>query len=363
MSLESQAVNFGSRVLWPVGCPKPKEGVRDVNKYVHNWLSEGKNNFFSRRNTGTYASAGITLASIAAFFKSDGKAKKALFGILGGIGLAATTFFNECCYGSKSMNFIYNKFLLWPKKKMKGTPEEAGINNYDKVELPVGEKDKIKGIYVPSKENPSTKKTILYLSGRKHNVSWCYDSIKTLSEKTGANILCVDYRGFGESTGNADFDNTMEDVLAMYDHLVQERGLDGEDITVIGHSLGGAYATKLAKERKVNALVRASTISNTVDVSKDNTPRFIHKLLDMILEERFDSEQDIAGVQTEKVLTIHTEDDKIVPVERARKLHEKFEHAEFMLVPGDHNNYAKNLGDKEIAKLKELIFNGSLVGA
>jgi abhydrolase domain-containing protein 12 len=70
----------------------------------------------------------------------------------------------------------------------------------------------------------------------------CY---KVFSSRLGANVLAIDYRGFGDSEGVPSESGLAKDAQAAWDWLIFN-GANPEDILIVGHSLGTAVAAKLA---------------------------------------------------------------------------------------------------------------------
>jgi len=66
----------------------------------------------------------------------------------------------------------------------------------------------------------------------------------TFSSRLRANILAIDYRGFGDSTGTPTEEGTIQDAIAAFDWLVSN-GADPKDVLVVGHSLGAAIAAQM----------------------------------------------------------------------------------------------------------------------
>ncbi|CDJ46659.1 hypothetical protein, conserved [Eimeria brunetti] len=65
----------------------------------------------------------------------------------------------------------------------------------------------------------------------------------------GANILLVDYRGFGRSEGSPTEEGVYLDADAALDFILDNKVVNNKDIFVLGHSLGGAVAVDLASRR------------------------------------------------------------------------------------------------------------------
>ena len=59
-------------------------------------------------------------------------------------------------------------------------------------------------------------------------------------------MLAIDYRGFGDSTGQPDEPGVELDAHTAFQWLI-ENGAKPQDILIVGHSLGTSIASKLAK--------------------------------------------------------------------------------------------------------------------
>ena len=66
------------------------------------------------------------------------------------------------------------------------------------------------------------------------------------SSRLQANIIAIDYRGFGDSTGIPTEDGVEIDAYTAWKWIL-EQGAKQEDVLVIGHSLGTNIATRLGK--------------------------------------------------------------------------------------------------------------------
>jgi abhydrolase domain-containing protein 12 len=111
-------------------------------------------------------------------------------------------------------------------------------------------------ISIPSTQRDShipaalqTRPTILYFHGNAASRAAPYRVRKysDFSSRLGANILVIDYRGFGDSAGKPSQDGLACDARAAWDWLI-EMGAKSEDVLVVGHSLGTAVAARLAAE-------------------------------------------------------------------------------------------------------------------
>jgi abhydrolase domain-containing protein 12 len=69
----------------------------------------------------------------------------------------------------------------------------------------------------------------------------------TLSSRLNANVLVIDYRGFGNSEGTPSERGLQIDARTAWDWLI-ENGAKWEDITIVGQSLGTGVSAGLAVE-------------------------------------------------------------------------------------------------------------------
>lgn len=89
--------------------------------------------------------------------------------------------------------------------------------------------------------------TILFLHGNTATRAF-YVRVRQYTGFTSrirANVLAIDYRGFGDSAGTPTEDGLMVDSRAAWDWLV-DNGARPEDILIVGHSLGTAVASMLS---------------------------------------------------------------------------------------------------------------------
>lgn len=95
---------------------------------------------------------------------------------------------------------------------------------------------------------PESQKWIVYFSGVHGNYETYYNSLCEMSKSTGANILCVNYRGIGRSEGSATCsDDVIKDARASLNVLLSQ-GVLPKNALLYGHSFGGALAAAIAKE-------------------------------------------------------------------------------------------------------------------
>jgi len=158
---------------------------------------------------------------------------------------------------------------------------------------------------------------VLVCHGNAGTIADRLDTIAILHD-LGANVFIFDYRGYGESDGRPSEAGTYRDARAAWDHLVETRGIDADQVVLLGRSLGGAVAVELATRVTPAGLILESTFTTMGDLGARVYPLLPVKLLSRI---RYDSRARIADVDVPK-LFLHSPDDDVVPVELGRRLFE-----------------------------------------
>jgi fermentation-respiration switch protein FrsA (DUF1100 family) len=132
----------------------------------------------------------------------------------------------------------------------------------------------------------------------------------------GLNVLAVDYRGFGHSTGVASEQHIYEDADAAYQALIR-RGIAPARIILWGHSLGSAPAVELATRHPAAALVLFGAFTSIPDVAAATYPYLPVRWVAGI---HMDSLQRIRDVHI-PVIIAHSEQDTVVPFQEGMQLY------------------------------------------
>jgi pimeloyl-ACP methyl ester carboxylesterase len=168
----------------------------------------------------------------------------------------------------------------------------------------------------------------------------------------GLNVFLFDYRGYGMSSGTPSEEQTYEDASAAWRYLIDIRGIPESDIIILGRSMGGPIAAKLAKDHNPVLVILESTFTSIPDIGKSRFPIFPTKLLVKIHYPTIDYIKEIQA----PILIVHSRDDEIVPYWMGEML---FENAnspkEFVALSGGHNETYFECIDKYKANLERAI--------
>jgi alpha-beta hydrolase superfamily lysophospholipase len=229
-------------------------------------------------------------------------------------------------------NPLLNSFIFFPRPDPGYPPPPGSEDLHIEVEA---------GVRVAARYHPAAPHlpTILYFHGNGEIVA-DYDSVAPYYHSAGASFVCVDYRGYGRSTGQPSVRGLIADAHRVLDavqaHLQQRR--HSGPLVVMGRSLGSAPAIELAANgpREIAGLILESGFANTFDLLEHlGMPADLLK--DSVLG--LDNEDKMLQVSV-PLLVIHAEYDNIVPSWHGRVNYERAASADKRLVmipDADHN--------------------------
>jgi hypothetical protein len=204
-------------------------------------------------------------------------------------------------------------FVYYPAKELAGDPSQLGLR-YEDLFLVTEDNVRLHGWFVPC---AGATRTLLIFHGNAGNISHRLEWIQLL-HKLNCHILIIDYRGYGKSQGSPFEEGLYRDASAAYEWWVRERGSTGEQLVVMGESLGGCVAVDLAARVHPAGLIVQSTFTSAWDMAKTLFPL---GLLQPLTDIRFDAASKIKKVHCPKLM-IHGNRDEIVPYRLGKKLYE-----------------------------------------
>lgn len=203
-----------------------------------------------------------------------------------------------------------NKLLFYPKKFNLDYNFNLSANDKE-LFLKTIDGETISAVYATLPEN---KKVMLYFHGNGTSL----DQWKSIADEMlpkGVNVLLVDYRGYGKSTGSFSEQGFYNDGEAGYQYLLAN-GYTDSTIYFYGRSLGSGVAVELSVKHNVKGLILESPYTSVIDVAKKHHPFLIPQLL---LHYNFNSLSKAALLKI-PVLLFHGVKDETIPVAQGEKL-------------------------------------------
>jgi fermentation-respiration switch protein FrsA (DUF1100 family) len=229
-----------------------------------------------------------------------------------------------------SLYFLQEKLLFFPTVLEQDFKYEFS-HPFEELFLKTEEAAVINALHFKA-ENP--KGVILYFHGNAGDLSR-WGKITEYFVAKDYDVLVIDYRTYGKSTGKLSEDAFYKDAQFCYEYL-KERYKESE-ITIYGRSLGTGIATYLGSKNKPKQLILETPYYSIVDVAK---LRFPILPVNQLLKYRFPSNEFIVDVAC-PISMFHGTEDGIVPIASGKKLFEltSKENATFTTIEGgSHNN-------------------------
>ncbi|AWX46056.1 Monoacylglycerol lipase ABHD12 [Flagellimonas maritima] len=201
--------------------------------------------------------------------------------------------------------------------------EEVFLNNEDGA--------KLNAVHFKVEE---PKGLILYFHGNAGDLSrWGY--IASGFTELGYDVLVMDYRTYGKSTGVLSEKGLYGDAQLFYNYAMKR--YNESEIIVYGRSLGATIASHLASKNEPSKLILETPFYNLLDVAQDRFPILPLKHL---LKYKMTSNEYVQDVKA-PIRIFHGTADKVVSYDSGKKLFEAIPHSDkklYTIEDGNHNN-------------------------
>jgi pimeloyl-ACP methyl ester carboxylesterase len=211
--------------------------------------------------------------------------------------------------------FFSRKLLYFPAPVSNGRLEylRTEFEQVEEISIPVEKKIILHGWVL--KKDMVRLPTIFYFGGNAEEVSL---NLEDYIKKLDANVVMVNYRGYGRSTGSPTEEKLKSDVLVVYDTMVETLGLNPNNTIAWGRSLGSSMAAYLALERGLGKLILTCPFDSIEAVAGNYYPPW---LVRMVLKDRHLTIDFSSRIKTPALVLASRKDEVIAP-KNTRKLYE-----------------------------------------
>jgi pimeloyl-ACP methyl ester carboxylesterase len=249
--------------------------------------------------------------------------------------------------------FVFEAKLIFlpPDFSPATTPAVANLP-FDDLHIPVDAATQLHAWWIPAAA--PTQKTILFFHGNGYSLESEANLEAPMCHETGANVLAVDYRGYGSSSKmQTDGPSTEADARAALRYLTEQRHVARADIWIAGRSIGTGVATQLAAETPhAGGLILISPISSVQDVANQLwVYRYLFRPVQWLGHKNdFNSAAKISAVQM-PVLIISGAADQLAPPSMAQQLYARAHEPKtiHMIEDAGHNDILE-IGDGNVVR-------------
>jgi fermentation-respiration switch protein FrsA (DUF1100 family) len=206
--------------------------------------------------------------------------------------------------------------------------------DHEEVWLTIADGVRVNAWWIPSQANRATQAgspsvaagdvpTFLSFHGNAANIAWRADVYRFLRDLP-ANVLAVEYRGYGRSEGSPSEAGIYRDAEAAYNYLVHERGIPLRGIIAMGQSLGTAVAAELATNHELGGVVLEAPFPSARALA--NRIYWFLPGLGWVIRSRFATAQNLALANQKfaaPLLVIHCTRDPVIPFAFGKEVYER----------------------------------------
>ena len=245
---------------------------------------------------------------------------------------------------------VKEKDLFFPRTMTRPPAAEGRLD----IELALPDGDTIGGWWV---QHPGAERMLFYFYGNGETAVDSLFRMNWLAQTLHTDVICIDYRGYGFSSGEPGVDALLSDALTVYDYCTAHELAHGKEVFVYGRSIGTIPALQLADERTLHGLVLEAPFTAAGDVIRawrDNMGplRFIIHLRPEASLARRRQPIEIIADYAGPLLIFHGSDDNVIPQPLGKAMFEAAASKEkaWLDVQGvDHNNLSLNIPEVEAA--------------
>src|SRR5688572_17368161 len=146
---------------------------------------------------------------------------------------------------------LVDSLVYFPDRELYGDPADVGLAFTD-LAITTEDGERVHGWWIPTRA--AARGHVLFFHGNAGNISHRLDHARALTA-AGLDVLLLDYRGYGRSSGRPSEEGLALDARAARSALVAGGQVDPARLVYMGESLGGAVALRLALEEPPLACV------------------------------------------------------------------------------------------------------------
>ncbi|KAK7510714.1 BEM46 family protein [Phyllosticta citriasiana] len=202
-------------------------------------------------------------------------------------------------------------------------PTQFGITDFEELMIPTPDGESLSAFFIrPSNKQYARNITILMFHGNAGNIGYRLPIAKILEHELGCNVLMLQYRGYGLSTGTPNEKGLTIDAQTGLDYIRERAELRGTKIILYGQSLGGAVSIGLAAKNQKDGDIAGMVLENTFLSIKKLIPSAFPpaKFLAPLCHQTWPSEDVLPQIQNIPILFMSGLKDEMIPPSHMSKL-------------------------------------------
>jgi pimeloyl-ACP methyl ester carboxylesterase len=228
------------------------------------------------------------------------------------------------------VRWLEPRFAFFPSAGESTTPSEFDVP-FTAVTLTTADGEQVRAWLLAATD---ARAFVVYFHGNGGNLSIWAPILSDLAVH-GYDVLAVDYRGYGLSSGRPTESGVYRDADAVLEHL-STANTGSRPVIYWGRSLGTAVAAYAASRRRPDGIILEAGFPDARAVVRTSP---LLAFLSIFSTYRFPTAERLAGIDT-PVLVLHGDADRVIPFALGRALFDRLTGDKmFVAIPGgDHND-------------------------
>lgn len=206
-----------------------------------------------------------------------------------------------------------------PASSEKRERAQASWERRERVSIRVEDGVVLTGLFLP---HPEARGSVIYFLPNYSLADEAGPALSVGIDPLRANLLLVDYRGYGGSGGKASMGTLFSDGRTVYDYLRSRPGVDPDRIIVHGFSLGSFVAASVASQRRVSGVVLQGSGTNVREWASLVVPWYFKPFVKVKISEQLvaiDNAKVVCQIQA-PLLVLVGKKDRQAPAAMSKKL-------------------------------------------
>ena len=225
--------------------------------------------------------------------------------------------------------YLFQDRVIFHPEKLPKNYQFSFTDEFEEINLSTDDGNKLNGLIFRCSRS---RGLVVFYHNHSGNIEH-WSRFALFVNKLDYDVLLMDYRGFGKSTGKFNEQSFLGDSILWYNYALDR--YDEENISIYGRGIGATFATYVASKNKPKRVCLESPFFNINYAAKAHYPYLPTKLLSRY---KFETNKYIVDVNC-KIYIFHGELNKMVRFKNSLKLYEISKHnVELFLIP-DANHY------------------------
>ncbi|KAJ6120438.1 Protein bem46 [Penicillium sp. IBT 18751x] len=164
----------------------------------------------------------------------------------------------------KQNELIYPRNVPVDARTEVPSPRQFGITDFEDLQIPTPDGETLHAFFL---RQPKTRFrrdiTVLMFHGNAGNIGHRVPIAKAIQDTLQCNVILLEYRGYGLSTGTPDETGLKIDAQTGLDYMRQRPELSDTKFVIYGQSLGGAVAINLVATNQEHGDISGLILENT----------------------------------------------------------------------------------------------------